>query len=122
MSTSQVSRWQRLDKAAFGVIYGAIMVLSILMAAMFLFAGLTKLMGAEIGTRMTVVGLPERGLALISPIAIDDALATALAALGEVRALQARLLEYARDAGLQGFQEQDPSPAPAQKANGRAGG
>jgi hypothetical protein len=46
-----------------------------------------KLMGAEIGTRMTVVALPEGGLALISPIAIDDALATALAAQGEVRAL-----------------------------------
>lgn len=27
------SGWQRLDKAAFGIIYGAIMVLSILMAA-----------------------------------------------------------------------------------------
>ncbi len=38
-----------------------------------------KLMGAEIGTRMTVVALPEGGLALISPISIDDALATALA-------------------------------------------
>ncbi len=46
-----------------------------------------KLMGAEIGTRMTVVALPEGGLALISPISIDDALATALAGLGEVRAL-----------------------------------
>ena len=33
MSASEVSGWQRLDKAAFGIIYGAIMVLSILMAA-----------------------------------------------------------------------------------------
>lgn len=33
MSAPQVSGWQRLDKAAFGIIYGAIMVLSILMAA-----------------------------------------------------------------------------------------
>jgi hypothetical protein len=33
MSTHGASGWQRIDKAAFGLIYGAIMVLSILMAA-----------------------------------------------------------------------------------------
>ncbi|MBS0124490.1 hypothetical protein [Thetidibacter halocola] len=33
MSAQGVSGWQRIDKAAFGLIYGAIMVLSILMAA-----------------------------------------------------------------------------------------
>lgn len=33
MSGANEKGWQRLDKAAFGIIYGAIMVLSILMAA-----------------------------------------------------------------------------------------
>ncbi|MCR9157348.1 MAG: hypothetical protein NXH80_08880 [Rhodobacteraceae bacterium] len=33
MNHADASGWQRLDKAAFGIIYGAIMVLSILMAA-----------------------------------------------------------------------------------------
>lgn len=33
MTPDNTSGWQRLDKAAFGIIYGAIMVLSILMAA-----------------------------------------------------------------------------------------
>lgn len=33
MSSADAKGWQRLDKAAFGIIYGAVMVLSILMAA-----------------------------------------------------------------------------------------
>lgn len=33
MNRAKTSVWKRLDKAAFGIIYGAIMVLSILMAA-----------------------------------------------------------------------------------------
>jgi hypothetical protein len=46
-----------------------------------------SLLGAEVGTRMTVVALPGNGVALISPVAIDDALAGELESLGGVRAL-----------------------------------
>lgn len=46
-----------------------------------------SLAGAQIGTRMTVVTLGDGGLALISPVPIDDRLAAALAARGPVRAL-----------------------------------
>ncbi len=46
-----------------------------------------KLAGAEIGTRMTIVALDDAGLALISPIPIDDALAAQIDALGTVRAV-----------------------------------
>jgi hypothetical protein len=38
--------------------------------------------GAKLGTRMTVVRLPDGGLALIAPIEIDDALSADLAELG----------------------------------------
>lgn len=43
--------------------------------------------GAKMGTRMTVVRLPDGGLALISPIAIDDALSADLAEQGPIRAI-----------------------------------
>jgi len=46
-----------------------------------------KLAGAQFGTRMTVVRIGEDRLALLAPIEIDDALATDLAELGNVRAL-----------------------------------
>lgn len=46
-----------------------------------------RLAGAEFGTRMTVVRIGERSLALIAPIEIDAALAAELAEQGEVRAL-----------------------------------
>lgn len=46
-----------------------------------------KLVGAEIGTRMTIAALDEGGLALISPVPIDDALAEEIDALGAVRAV-----------------------------------
>lgn len=40
-------------------------------------------------TRMTVLPIEDRGLVLVSPIPVDDALAAALAELGEVRFLVA---------------------------------
>ena len=46
-----------------------------------------SLMGAELGTRMTIVRLGTDGLALIAPIAIDEALSARLAELGRVEAL-----------------------------------
>lgn len=48
-----------------------------------------KLMGAEFGTRMTVVRLTGGSLMLISPIPIDAALAEELETLGPVRVLVA---------------------------------
>jgi hypothetical protein len=46
-----------------------------------------RLLGAELGTRMTVVRIGEGGLALIAPCPIDAGLAAELARLGTVRAL-----------------------------------
>jgi hypothetical protein len=46
-----------------------------------------KIVGAEFGTRMTVVRLGDGGLVLIAPCPIDDGLAQELAAIGPVRAL-----------------------------------
>ncbi len=43
-----------------------------------------SLMGAQVGTRCTVVRLPSSSLALISPVPIDDDLQEAIDALGEV--------------------------------------
>ena len=43
-----------------------------------------RFLGMAIGTRMTVIGLPSGGLLLHSPIAVDDALARELEALGPV--------------------------------------
>lgn len=48
-----------------------------------------KLAGVDFGTRMTVVRIADDGLILISPCAIDDALATEIDAQGSVRALVA---------------------------------
>ena len=45
------------------------------------------LAGAHMGTRMTVVRLPDEGLALIAPIAIDESLSAELAELGPVCAI-----------------------------------
>lgn len=45
--------------------------------------------GLEMGARMTVIRLPDGGLWLHSPIAIDDAVAAAIDALGPVRHLVA---------------------------------
>lgn len=42
------------------------------------------MLGLSLGARMTVLRLPDRSLALFSPVPIDDALATEIAALGEV--------------------------------------
>ncbi len=47
------------------------------------------LAGAEFGTRMTVVRLADGGVMLISPIELDDALATEIDAIGPVRAVVA---------------------------------
>lgn len=44
-----------------------------------------RVLGVEFGTRMTVITLPDGGLWLHSPIPIDDALRSALDALGPVR-------------------------------------
>ena len=46
-----------------------------------------KLAGAEFGTRMTVVRIGEKGLALFAPVEIDDALAAELSEVGDVRAI-----------------------------------
>jgi hypothetical protein len=46
-----------------------------------------SLMGADFGTRMTVVRLGAQGLALIAPIEIDESLAGRIAELGRVDAL-----------------------------------
>jgi len=43
-----------------------------------------KMFGLELGARMTVLRLPDRSLALFSPVPIDDALAAEIAELGEV--------------------------------------
>jgi len=48
-----------------------------------------SLMGAAFGTRMTVVRLADGGVALISPIELDDALAAEIDAIGPVRAIVA---------------------------------
>ena len=48
-----------------------------------------RFLGAEVGTRMTVVRLSDGDLVLISPCAIDDALAAEIDALGRVRAIVA---------------------------------
>ena len=40
--------------------------------------------GLSLGTRMTVLRLPDRSVALFSPVPIDDAFAAELAAIGEV--------------------------------------
>lgn len=46
-----------------------------------------SLAGARFGTRMTIVRVGGDGLLLIAPVAIDDALAAAIDALGTVRGL-----------------------------------
>src|SRR5262245_50616748 len=43
-----------------------------------------RMAGLSLGARMTVLRLPDRTVALFSPIAIDDALAAEIAAIGEV--------------------------------------
>jgi hypothetical protein len=48
-----------------------------------------RLAGADLGTRMTVVRIGERGLMLIAPVEIDEALTAELAEQGEVEALVA---------------------------------
>ncbi len=44
-----------------------------------------KYLGAELGTRMTAIRLPDRGLFLHSPIALCESLRKELDSLGSVR-------------------------------------
>lgn len=46
-----------------------------------------RVMGAEVGTRMTAIRLKDRRLLLYSPVAMSEALRGQLAALGEVAAI-----------------------------------